>query len=295
MKPAMAHGSRICPYCGGLNGADAERCNRCDRKLPGALAGGLVDLYRSALGEEFQLTKLFIGLCGVVFVLTYLDASSYLPKADLGRALFMGAGLAMSTLLRFGALGNGIGLVEPWRLLSACFFHFGILHIGFNMVALWDVGRVIEQRVGSARFAITFVVTGIVGFAVGEAWYTLQGYYPPTAGASGAIFGLIGALIGYLYARRDPVWKQFLVRVAVYAVIFAMVLPVNNAAHFGGFASGVPLGYLFYKERRPWQRTRLLSWVAGALVAASVASVVLSIRSPYWQIRRRIEQAQQIG
>lgn len=274
---------------------DAERCYRCDEKLPGAALTALGGLYRSVLGEEFQLTRLFIGLCGVVFVLTYLDAQAYLEREHVARALFTGAGLRPSTLLRLGALVGTVGDAEPWRYLSACFFHFGILHIGFNMAALWDVGRVIEQRVGSARFVVVYVLTGVAGFVVGEAWYGLQGVHPATAGASGAIFGLIGALIGYLYARRDPAWKQFLVRVGVYAVLFGLILPVNNAAHLGGFAVGVPLGYLFYKESRPWRRAKLFGWVAAALVLACVGSIALSVWSPYWRIQREIEVTREIG
>lgn len=273
----MNHSSRICPYCGGLNSADAESCHRCSRKLPGPLARAAVDLYKSVLGEEYQLTKVFIGLCAVVFVLTSLDAR---------KLVFLG-NYPMSTDLRFGALVGGLGRLEPWRYLSACFFHFGILHIGFNMIALWDVGRVLEKRVGSARFAIAYVVTGILGFVASDLWYSFNG--PLTGGASGAILGVIGVLVGYLYARRDPIWKSFLLHVVFYLVIFSFVLPMNNAAHVGGLLTGAPLGYLFYKERRPWRRSRLLGYVAALMVAACVVSIVLSLHSPIWRAVRQQE------
>jgi membrane associated rhomboid family serine protease len=275
----MNHGSRICPYCGGLNSADAETCHRCNRKLPGPLARVAVDIYKSVLGEQYQLTKLFIGMCAVVFVLTSLDAHKLVFLGDYSR----------STEIRFGVAMTGLVDVEPWRYLSSCFFHFGILHIGFNMVALWDVGRVLEQRVGSARYAIAYVVTGIVGFIVGNWWFALFNEPYITGGASGAIFGLIGVLIGYLYARRDPIWKSFLVRVIIYLVIFYFILPVNNAAHVGGFLAGAPMGYVFYKETRPWRRSRLLGYVAGLMVVACVASIVLSMRSPIWRAVRQQE------
>jgi rhomboid protease GluP len=97
-----------------------------------------------------------------------------------------------------------------------------------------------------------------------------------TAGASGGLFGLVGTLIGYLYARRDPIWKKFLVRIAILAAIFAIALPVNNAAHVGGFAAGLPMGYLAYKETRPWKRAAVMRLLAGVLVVLSLLSVGLS-------------------
>ena len=110
-----------------------------------------------------------------------------------------------------------------------------------------------------------------------------------TAGASGGLFGLIAALIGYLYAARDPAWKQYLVRVAVYAVIFALALSVNNAAHIGGFVVGFAMGYAFYKEPSPWSRNKLFGAVAALLVLASFASIGLSHLSSVWRDVRQQE------
>lgn len=280
IKPAcMPHGSRICPHCGGLNSSDETRCYRCGQDFPGPLASGLVDLYYSVLGREMQLTKLFVGLCVLVFALTTLDA----------KHLEILGNYPTSTDLRFGALIAPLGRVEPWRYLSACFFHFGLLHLGINMWAMWDLGRAIETRLGSSRFTIIFVVTGFVGFAASGLWYSMQPISPPTAGASGGLFGLVGALLGYLYAKRDPIWKQFLGRVVIYTVIFSLAMPVNNVAHVVGGLCGVPFGYLFYKEARPWRRARLFGWIAGFLVLASFGSVALAQRSPYWKMVRQQE------
>jgi membrane associated rhomboid family serine protease len=157
------------------------------------------------------------------------------------------------------------------------------------MMALWDVGRAIEQRLGSARFVLIFIGTGVVGFVVSEAWYVMNRDIVPTAGASGGLFGLIAAFVGYLYAQGDPAWKQFLVRILIYAAIFAVALPVNNAAHIGGFVAGFPLGYLFYKEKRPWERRRLFAVLAALLVLASIGSIVASHLSPHWKELKRYE------
>jgi membrane associated rhomboid family serine protease len=172
------------------------------------------------------------------------------------------------------------------------FFHFGALHIILNMLALWDFGRALEQRVGSTRLVITFVLTGVVGFIVSDYWYALRlaGQLAPTAGASGGLFGLVGSLIGYLFARRDPAWKTFLLHVTVFTVVVAILpLPINNAAHIGGFVTGAPLGYAFFKEHRPWRHTPVLIPIAALFVLASVASIVLSQRSPEWRLEHQRE------
>jgi rhomboid protease GluP len=279
----MPHGSRICPHCGALNAAEDSICHRCQQRMPGAMTTAATSLLGQAFGTDFPLTKFFVVLCVTVFViLTFMPTAvaDGEPGAHNPFRSLMGA--PMPDLVRWGALvGNpvlgSLGFAEPWRYLSAMFVHIGALHIAFNLMALWDFGRATEQRIGSARFAIVFVVTGIVGFLASDFWFLVVSPQPYlTAGASGGLFGLIGCMIGYLYAGKDPIWKQFLYRFAIMTAIFAFALPVNNAAHAGGFLCGAPLGYLAYKENRPWRLNTLFGWVAGILVAASIASVVLS-------------------
>lgn len=275
----MTTGSTVCPNCGGLNSVGEKECFRCKRPLPGPMARGASGLLDTALGREFRMTKLYVGLCVVVWI-----AMTAATKLEM-------LGGTSSEALRWGAVGGLLGRVEPWRYLSAMFVHFGALHLLFNGMALWDFGRATEQRVGAGRFVVVFITTGVVGFIVSDVWYSMSNSGWLTAGASGGLFGLVGFLIGYLYAARDPAWKSFLMRVAIYAVIFAVALPVNNAAHIGGFVMGVPLGWGFFKERQPHLRLRLFNVIAGILVVASLASIALSHRSPAWRVQREIELA----
>jgi rhomboid protease GluP len=278
----MAH-ARVCPSCGKLNGAEESTCFSCGRRLPGPVTTGLVSAWQGALGREAAMSKLYVGLCVIAYALMTLTGGGF---TVLG-------GVRYSVAIRWGAIATNfepllpdLGHVEPWRYLSAMFVHFGLLHIGFNMMALWDLGRVIEQRLGSARFVLIFIATGVLGFVVSDVWYEYSGKAAVTGGASGGLFGLVAALVGYLYAARDPAWKQLAVRVIIYAAIFAFAFPVNNAAHAGGFVVGLGLGYLFYKERRPWVLSRVFGWVSGVLVVASLASVALSLSSNAWRIMR---------
>src|SRR5690606_8265713 len=155
---------------------------------------------------------------------------------------------------------------EPWRYLSAVYVHLGALHLVMNSMALLALGRRAEQRVGGARMIVVFTLTGIGGFVASTLWYGASG--PLTAGASGALFGLMGHEIGQMHAQRDPRLKDILVQFLAYAVAFALLFSVNNAAHIGGFVLGYPLGRAFYLERRPWRRAL---WFRG-LAAVSLAA-----------------------
>ena len=130
-----------------------------------------------------------------------------------------------------------------WRLFSACFVHVGAWHLGLNLWVLWQVGRVYERLVGPARVLLIYVVTGIFGFALSIA--LLPGI---TAGASGAVFGITGALLAVAVVARHRALGRFLATtllpfVAGTFALGALVPMINNVAHFGGLAMGFLLGY----------------------------------------------------
>jgi rhomboid protease GluP len=276
----MALASKLCGECGGLNSGDAERCHRCGSAFPGALSANVTALLQRVMGRDLPMSKFFVGLCSLVFAFITLDS---------GELSLMGSP-AKWPLLRWGAVAPGLAEHEPWRLLSATFIHFGALHIVFNMLALIDLGKMLERPLGSPRFGLLFVTTALSGFIASHVWY---GYVSQvnvlTGGASGGIFGLYGALIGSLYARRDPAWKAIGVRFALYAILFAVMLPVNNAAHAGGFLLGLPAGYLFQKERRPAAHHRLFRALAAVCVVSCLVSIALSAASDLWRTQRTIE------
>jgi rhomboid protease GluP len=183
-----------------------------------------------------------------------------------------------------------LGVEEPWRILSATFVHFGVMHIAFNMLATIHLGQMLERHIGSARFIVTVIVTAIAGFGASQAWDLGTGAPQiPTGGASGGISGLIGALVGYLFARRDPAYKQVLFQFVAYAVLMGLLMNVNNAAHAGGFLAGLPFGYFFCKESRPWKLAPLFRVAAAACIVASIASVALCANSDIWRVQKAFE------
>jgi membrane associated rhomboid family serine protease len=209
----------------------------------------------------------------VVFGLQLLSAWKREPS--LG-TLFDAGGVLDA--MRSGAMLSVPSLValEPWRLLSACFVHFGLLHIGMNMLGLMHLCRLLEPAIGSVRLLLVYIVTGILGFAVSLAYYTLQRQPSPTAGASGAIFGLMGAVLGFLYRRDDERWKQWLIQTVGYSLMFGLLMRgVNNAAHLAGLVSGALLGWLF-APGAPSPSTLAQRLLATASAVAVVASLVLA-------------------
>lgn len=237
-------------------------------------------VWERVLGRENPMTRLFLWMCLGVYALQIMT----------GAELSLLGGMPYSTAFRWGALTPQLGELEPWRVLSAMFVHFGVMHLGFNMMALVDLGRWTEKTLGSARFTVILVATVISGFLVSNYWYTHINPGPTvTGGASGGLFGLAGTMIGYLYARKDPAWKQIATRLVIYTVILTFVLPLNNAAHVGGAVAGVALGYLFYKENRPWRLERWFRVLAALSVVACVTSVALSNASDVWRVRKAIE------
>jgi rhomboid protease GluP len=272
--------ARVCPHCRQLNSMTEVRCFRCGRRLPGKFHDAVQRVTRDVLGTEAPVTRLILGLELLVFALCIV--------ADRKLPLWFGDGFRGSTLVRFGALGGRLGEVEPYRLLAAVFLHANVLHIGMNMMMFVDLGQKIEREIGAARAALVFVLSGVLGFVASEIWYGPMGGL--TVGASGGVFGQIGAVVGILYGRRDPEWRRVLVRNLIFAALLAfMPFGVNNAAHLGGLAAGIALGFLLHEERRRLGLGLVLTPLAVLAVVGSMAAVGLSSRSPLWQQLRAEE------
>lgn len=135
-----------------------------------------------------------------------------------------------------GALtGIGVANGEWWRVGTAAFLHANPLHILFNMYALWLLGRVLESYIGTARFLAIYVVAGISGSAGA---LLMTSAYTPTVGASGAIFGLMGALL-LLERRGVPLIGPILPVLAINLVITLAIPGISIGGHVGGVVGGV--------------------------------------------------------
>jgi len=206
--------------------------------------------------------------------------------------LFAGADLMNpnpAVHIRFGSnFGPLTWTGEEWRLLTSAFLHFGLVHIALNMYALYQGGGLVERLFGSTRFAVIYLLSALSGSVASGCWDPLRN----SAGASGAIFGVYGALLAFLAVRRVDIPPTMLKSISSSALLFCLYSLVIGAAHplidnachigglLGGFVSGVILARPFTPEARAVpQPVKLLvavlvvvlplAWLAQPLTAES--------------------------
>ncbi len=171
----------------------------------------------------------------------------------------------------FGMWPFGIVLYgEWWRLLTAAFLHGGFLHIAFNMYVLFVLGPTLERVLGHARFVVLYVVAALGGSI---ASYTFSDPRTVSVGASGAIFGLMGALI---VAGRRLRWdiRQVLILLAINVVIGFISPGVDWRAHFGGLVVGALVAGVFVWTPPPFTRSRILWQVLAILTICLLLAMV---------------------
>jgi membrane associated rhomboid family serine protease len=160
---------------------------------------------------------------------------------------------------------------EYWRIVTGGFLHDGILHIAFNMLFLYFVGSSLEPAVGRLNFGIIYGVSLLAG-SFGALLFQPQ---IPTVGASGALFGVFGALIVIAYHRGIPIWQSGLGITLVINLIFSVTFAgISIGGHLGGLVAGLICGEIVYQwlERR---HLPVLAYSAFALLAViSVAAAI---------------------
>jgi rhomboid protease GluP len=198
---------------------------------------------------------------------------------------------SLDPYIRFGA-NNGAATTDGqwWRLLTSMFMHFGILHLAFNMWALLQAGSLVERLQGRALYALTYLASGIGGGLLSIDWHGDKTW---GAGASGAIFGVYGALLGYIARDRLVFPRAVLVPLtkstvlfAGYNLVYGFVNPaIDNAAHIGGLATGLALGWLTAPsptaDRTLPATGRRLTLAAAAAAVIIAAGVALAPRFDY--------------
>jgi rhomboid protease GluP len=181
------------------------------------------------------VTNVLLGLIVIGFLAEVLVSRSL---NDITTAASIATGAQLNSLIVGG---------DYWRLLSAMFLHGGLMHLAFNGWALFSVGRDMESLLGSVWFSAIYLLTGLAGNVA----YYLLGPNVPSLGASGAVFGLIGAETAFFLRNRSFFGKfggQRLANLAIMIginLVFGFTVPgINNIAHLGGLLTGFALGYV---------------------------------------------------
>jgi rhomboid protease GluP len=217
---------------------------------------------RTSNAIPIGITQILVGINATIFVFMVIAGNSIMdPSTKV--LLHLGANFAPYTL-------GG----DWWRLITYMFLHGGIIHIAFNMWCLWDLGRLSETLYGRWTYLAVYLLCG-VGGGIASAWRGAN----PSVGASGAIFGLAGALIASFYLGEFSLPRFVIQSTLRSLVIFAVVnlglgaaMPfVDNSAHIGGLVTGLILGALIAKvaPERDAGRRMLVLFAVAALVAGS--------------------------
>lgn len=238
--------SILCPNCRKLISRDEPACPYCGLTRPG--------LHNTA----GTVRKIFFG-ANPVMAIIYINIAFYVvalfldPQGIFGGGAFSLLSPSSQSLFLLGASGTlpVLGAHRFWTLISASFLHGGLLHILFNMMALYQLGPFILHEFGFHRFINLYIITGACGFAASVILGT-----PFTLGASASVCGLIGAIIYYGKSRGDSygeaIYKQAMGWV-IGLIIFGLIFKgIDNWAHGGGLLSGLLLAFLMgYNDIKP--------------------------------------------
>ena len=221
----------------------------------------------AALTSRTWVTPAIIGLNVAVFIAMVLSGLSPL-RPDVEAMVRWGADYGPLTL-------SG----EKWRLLTNAFLHFGVLHLLFNMWALWDVGRLMERLAGNAGMAILYLLSGLGASLASVAAHPQV----VSAGASGAIFGLFGGLLAFTLRHRRWIPAEELKDLrssAIGFIVFNMLFAgfsagIDVMAHLGGLAAGFAAGCVMAWGLSPGARTARPAANLSTAVIGGVAIVLL--------------------
>ena len=204
---------------------------------------GMNEWHSQKRKEQFRITPVNISI--VILNILYF-VFVIISQKD------MNAVYDTDVMLKMGALSYDTFMSGAWyQIITSMFLHFGISHLINNMILLTYVGCELERRIGSVAYLVLYLVTGICGNVASLVYYHLNGSVVVSAGASGAIFGVMGALIIILviqHTQTPELSPRRLVLSAVLSIYYGITtIGVDNAAHIGGFISGIIGGFLLSK------------------------------------------------
>ncbi len=251
-------GRGICPDCMTF-GAVGIRCP--DHASTGGRAPAPQRAARRA-STTFSLTGPW-----VTTTLIAINVGVYLLELLLGGQLNGTGNWLYENGVLFGPL---VAEGEWWRLVTAAFLHYGVLHLGMNMLVLWFIGPALEEYLGHWRYALLYLVSGLAG----SAGALIASPSALTVGASGAIWGIMGAAL-VLEARRIYVFGGQALGLVVLNLALTFVIPgISIGGHIGGLVGGALAALAFSSFRRTPALATLSVAAVGALsIALALAQV----------------------
>ncbi|MFC0774230.1 rhomboid family intramembrane serine protease [Terrimonas alba] len=208
--------------------------------------------------------------------------------------------IAINVLVFIAMVVSGVSLIDPtgedivkwggnfspytyagdwWRLISCVFVHIGIIHLLFNMYALYSISIYLEPMLGKTKFIVAYLCTGLYASLASLWWHETP---VASAGASGAIFGLYGVFLALLSTNLIPkqIRTKLLQSIAVFVVynlVYGIKSGVDNAAHIGGLIGGLVIGYIYYSQLRNKEQP-VSGYQSSIIVVATVLCCLFVLR-----------------
>jgi membrane associated rhomboid family serine protease/Tfp pilus assembly protein PilF len=260
--PSLSFGKKICQWCVQHEKAQRGEDIPLQRVEPVPWSG--------QQSSSMVVTQAIFGINVAVFIAMVMSAGVTL----FGDAEWMALSLRLGANYGPYTLGG-----QWWRLLTCVFIHAGLVHIAFNMWCLWNLGHLAESVYGHWTFAGVYLITGLASSLASVIWHATAPV--PSVGASGAIFGIAGALIASFYlgefslprAAVSGMLRSVVAFVGYNLVFGAVIAGVDNAAHVGGLLMGLLLGALIAKIAPGHDHffRRIMVLLAGILLVAGGA------------------------
>jgi membrane associated rhomboid family serine protease len=247
-------GKPICPDCMTVTSV-GMRCPECGRQTT------KVRTIRSTANRGYEVTKVLIAINVIVFLAE--GTGAYTLTGSTGSSWLLNHGFLFAPLIRYSH--------DYWRLVTSGFLHLDILHVASNMYVLYWVGRLLEPAIGRVRFVAIY----FTGMLAGSLGVLIVSPLNPTAGASGAIFGLMGAAFTEAQRRGAEQVRNQLVILIVLNLVLTLSLPgISIGAHLGGLIGG-GLATLGFHQGDRIRRPALGYGVCLALAVVAVLGAIV--------------------
>lgn len=271
---------RYCPDCRAFVRGAVRECPYCGN----AIGGGTASFLTKLANYPSLVTWTVIGSCVAIYMLEFALQSALVKSQGGGSGPFSWGGIFAGVTRLMGSNVSSRILKENewWRLVTACFLHGGLIHVGFNMYALRSLGQFAEMIFGKTRFWVTYFFCGVSG-SLASILYNRNVADYSSVGASGAILGILGLLLGFSFRRKGEMPREIsrqLTKWLIFILVFGILMPrIDNAGHIGGLLCGMVFGYVLPSARmRRESAARNTAWAfaAGLALLATVVCMGLA-------------------
>lgn len=217
--------------------------------------------------KKIIMTKLIMLICIVMYIILGIDSNNFFN-------------IGINALVNFG--GNNLLLVqsgEVWRVISAAFLHVSLIHLLVNMYSLVIIGTQVETFIGKFKFLFVYLISALVGSLLSLIFNEAN---IVSVGASGAIFGLMGALLYFGYHYRlylsEAIKNQIIPVIVLNLLLGFMVSGVDNAAHIGGLIGGYLASMAIGIENKSKLRDKANGWIVLILLIVFLSYIVFFVK-----------------